>query len=141
MTGRRAWLRAFAIAPLIAVASARAQDPRTGLVMHAAREWLALADRNDVQASHEKAGARFRGALDVPTWRAALAKERAPRGEVTQRTAAGTRFDKSVGGYPDGEYAFVLFRTAFANKVDSYEHLTLEREADGAWRVVGYAIQ
>jgi len=141
MTGRRAWLRALAIAPLIAVASARAQDPRTGLVMYAAREWLALADRNDAQASHEKAGARFRGALDVPTWRAMLAKERVPRGEVTRRTATVTRLEKMVGGLPDGEYALVLFRTAFANKADSQETLTLEREADGAWRVIGYGIQ
>ena len=141
MTARRAWLRALAIAPLIAVASARAQDPRTGEVMYVAREWLALVDRNDTQASHAKAGTRFRRALDVPTWGAALAKERVPRGEVTQRAAAGTRFDKSVSGFPDGEYAFVLFRTAFANKVDSRETVTLEREADGAWRVIGYAIQ
>jgi hypothetical protein len=60
---------------------------------------------------------------------------------VTQRTVVRTTFEKSFPGLPAGDYALLLYRTAFAKQVDSEESVTLEREADGAWRVVGYVIR
>jgi hypothetical protein len=39
---------------------------------------------------------------------------------------------------PDGEYAQIVFRTIFASKPDGSEQVSLEREADGQWRVIGY---
>ena len=92
------------------------------------------------EASHASAGARFRSALDVRQGVGRrLRSERVPRGAVAQRTvrrdAGSTRACRRS---PDGEYAFVLFRTAFANKTDARETVTLEREADGKWRVIGY---
>jgi hypothetical protein len=36
--------------------------------------------------------------------------------------------------------ALAQFRTTFAKKTDTRETVTLEHEADGAWRVVGYVI-
>jgi hypothetical protein len=35
----------------------------------------------------------------------------------------------------------LVFRSSFAKKIDSGETVTLEREADGAWRVIGYLIR
>jgi Protein of unknown function (DUF4019) len=35
----------------------------------------------------------------------------------------------------------VLFRTAFEKKTDAAETVTLEREPDGKWRVIGYTIR
>ena len=66
---------------------------------------------------------------------------RTPLGAFEQRAVVSTRFEKSFGGAPDGEYAIVVFRTSFANRTDAEETVTLEREADGMWRVVGYAIR
>jgi len=60
---------------------------------------------------------------------------------MTQRSVLSTTFPNSVPGAPDGDYSMVLFRTSFVNRADSRETVTLEREPDGAWRVVGYVIQ
>ena len=40
-----------------------------------------------------------------------------------------------------GDYAVIVFRTAFEKKVSVAETLTMEREPDGKWRVIGYSIR
>jgi hypothetical protein len=42
---------------------------------------------------------------------------------------------------PAGDYAVLLFRTAFERQTVAGETVTLEREKDGRWRVIGYFIQ
>jgi len=66
---------------------------------------------------------------------------RPPLGALSQRAALATQFRKNFPGAPDGEYAIVVFRTTFAKKMDARETLTLEHEADGVWRVIGYFIR
>ena len=65
----------------------------------------------------------------LESWGAALQQARAPLGALEQRSALSTQFANKLPDGPDGEYAFVLFRTSFANKVDSRETVTLERGA------------
>jgi uncharacterized protein DUF4019 len=120
---------------------ATAQDATATAVQQIAREWLALVDRGDAAASHAGAAARFRNAITRERWTDALTVARAPFGALEQRSVLSTTFEKTFPGAPDGSYASVLFRTSFAKKVDGRETVTLEREADGAWRVVGYLIQ
>jgi hypothetical protein len=91
-------------------------------------------------AAHAAAGEKFRKAMSANDWRNALAKERADRGKVLQRTLQRTSFDAAKNA-PPGEYAVLLFRTAFERQTAASETLTLEREKDGAWRVVGYLIR
>ena len=64
-----------------------------------------------------------------------------PLGAIDQRTLLQTRFERSFPGFADGDYALVLFRSAFAKRQDVRESVTLEREADGRWRVIGYALR
>jgi hypothetical protein len=72
----------------------------------------------------------------------ALQKARGPLGATEQRTIFETTFDKALpDGGPEGEFALVMYRTAFAKKADSVETVTLEREKDGVWRVIGYFIR
>jgi Protein of unknown function (DUF4019) len=136
----RVLLRFIAALCMICVAgSAQAQDPRTIAVQSAARAWLALVDRGDAQAAWNAGGKKFQAALTAPLWEVELKKEQARIGKPTRRTVGPTRFQKQIPGMPDGEYAQVLFRTSFANdKPDGSETLTLEHEADGQWRVIGY---
>jgi hypothetical protein len=129
-----AWLVAFVSLP------ANAQDPRDSTVQAAARQWLALIDRGDVAGSWNAAGRKFQQAIGMQRWVEGMKEAREPLGAVAQRAAAETRYDKSFGGAPPGDYAFVLFRTSFANEPNHGETVTLEREADGVWRVIGYAI-
>ncbi len=139
--GRRAailGIAALAAASLAPVAPA--QDPRSSAAQEVAREWLVLADRQQADAARKAAGAKFRDALSAEGWRDALARQRQPLGDVTQRTVAATRLAGTLPGQPDGDYALVAFRTSWANKTVGRELVSLEFEG-GAWRVIGYVIQ
>jgi hypothetical protein len=118
-----------------------AQDPRATIVQKNARDWLALTDRGDASASWNAAGKQFQNAITVARWAEGFKTVRPPLGAVVDRTMLSTEFTKSFPGAPDGDYALLAFRTNFAKKTDARETLTLEREADGNWRVIGYFIQ
>jgi hypothetical protein len=117
-----------------------AQDAQSVMVQKIAREWLAMADKDDGEASWKAAGKKFQIAMPVAKWTPALADVHGPMGKVVQRAMIGTTFDKSFPGAPDGEYATVEYRTAFENRSDNHETVTLEHEGDGVWRVIGYSI-
>jgi len=141
--GRRcAALVALAMIALVCAAPSLAQDPRAAQVQTTARDWLNLIDKQNATASFNAAGARFREPITLEQWTEALAKARAPLGGVDQRTIVETAFDKAAGeGGTQFEIAVVRFRTAFAKKTESSETVTLELEADGTWRVIGYFIR
>ena len=140
MTRRRV-LAAMAAGAAALATRAVAQDPRVSAAVAAARDWLLMTDHGDAEESFKRAGARFRGAMSVAQWQAALARERAPRGAVVQRTVTQTALQRSLPGMPEGDYALLQFRTSFAKQTEAGESVTLEREADGAWRVIGYFIK
>ena len=136
---RRALLRALVILPWTGFA-VHAQDPRATLAAAASRDWLARVDRGDIAGSLA-AGERFRSKVDEKAWNAGYQKERAPRGALVSRTLASSRFESQVPRSPPGDYAVLTYRSSFANRADSAETVTLERERDGTWRVVGYLIR
>jgi hypothetical protein len=125
----------------LAATEALAQDPRATAAQAAARAWLELTDSGDAEASWAASGKKFQSAINAAGWREALAKARAPFGKAVSRTAAGTRFDTKFPNGPDGEYALIVFDTTFEHATGAHESVTLEREADGTWRVIGYLIR
>ena len=64
-----------------------------------------------------------------------------PLGAVLDRATVKTSFQTNFPGVPEGEYALVSYRTRFANTLQGHETVTLEREADGNWRVLGYFVR
>jgi hypothetical protein len=130
-----------ALAVLALAAPALAQDPRASEAQRAAREWLAYTDVIDGPASWQRAGQKFRDAVPLEDWTKALKEQREPRGKTEQRTMLSSEFPRQIPGYEEGDYALIRFRTAFANRPQSEESLTLQREPDGVWRVVGYYIR
>ena len=138
---RRRVLAGLLGAAALVVAPVRAQDPRASVVAATARDWLALVDRGDAKAARDRAAFKFREAAPEDRWAKALAAQRGPRGSVVQRTLVSTRFEKSFPGAPEGDYAVLAFRTAFEKDAGGTETVTLERELDGIWRVVGYTIR
>jgi hypothetical protein len=121
--------------------AALAQDPRGSAAQRAALAWLALTERGDVTGSWRAAGKQFQSAITPDKWGDALQKVRTPLGKLVERSVLSTKFARTFRGAPDGDYALIVFRTSFAKKIDSRETVTLEREADGVWRVVGYFIR
>lgn len=100
----------------------------------AARDWLALVDQEDWQASYDAAGTAFQEPNTVESWRAASEQARGPLGPVLSREAI--QFDTVAS--PQG-YQIVRYRTDFENRAGAIESITLQRE-DGVLRVVGYFI-
>jgi hypothetical protein len=142
MTRRRALL-VVAVCCLSAVGlgSALAQDPRGTIAQKEARSWLELTDRGDALASWRAAGKQFQNAITADKWDDSLRQVRPPLGALVERTLLSTQFTKSFPGAPDGDYALLAYRSSFAKKTDNRETVTLEHEADGAWRVIGYFIR
>ena len=142
ITRRRALLVVLACClSAIGVGSALAQDPRATAAQKEARSWLELTDRGDALASWRATGKQFQNAISADKWADSLKQVRPPLGAVVERTMLSTQFTTSFAGAPDGDYALLVFRTSFAKKIDSRETVTLEHEADGAWRVIGYFIR
>ena len=140
MDRRRAFATRAAFAASSIAPAVRAQDPRASMAQDAAREWLALADRQDAGATYPAAGAKFREALTPERWSEALKMVREPLGTVIQRTVTSTQLTRSLPGQPEGDYALVAFRTSWTNKSVGRELVSLEYEG-GRWRVIGYVIQ
>jgi len=136
---KRATMRLCAALCLVCLAiGASAQDPRTIAVQTAARTWLALVDKSDAQGAWNAAGRKFHATLSAEAWAMQLKALQDKMGRATRRTVGPARFATSFPGLPDGQYAQILFRTSFAKKPEGREQLTLEREADAQWRVIGY---
>ena len=117
------------------------EGPRPDLVesadaekVAAARQWLALVDAGDWQASYDQAGTTFKEPNTVATWRAASQQARIPLGDVISREMVSVQTVAS----PE-QYEIVRFRSDFQNREGAIESVTLQRE-DGVLRVVGYFI-
>ena len=132
---------ALATVAMLAVGVVLAQSPRASLVQETARGWLAMTDRGDAAASWQAAGPPFQNAITPERWAESLAQVRGPLGTLTGRAIQSTEFRKTFPGAPDGDYAVVVFHTTFSKKAVARETLTLQREGDGAWRVIGYLIR
>jgi hypothetical protein len=133
-------LCAFFVTMFVAGSSV-AQDARTSSAQRAAREWLAIADRGDAQASWNAMAKLFKDAISAQSWGVSLREVRIPLGASTGRTVLSTQFSTKMPKAPDGDYALVIFRSTFAKKVDVRETVTLAHEPDGVWRVVGYMVR
>jgi DNA-binding CsgD family transcriptional regulator len=104
-------------------------------VVTSARNWLALVDAYDWDASWEATGTQFRDLNTRETWASLSTDVRPPFGAIESRTLMS---QEEVPAPPRG-YVIVKFRTSFADKPDTIETLSLERE-DSQWKVVGYWI-
>ena len=133
----------FALVALLALllpAAAISADVPSNDPAAASEQWLRLLDQKDYGASWREASPEFKKRLSEDMWTDAVAKVRGPLGPVTVRKVANVTNTKSLPGLPDGDYAVVQFQTAFANKANAVETVTLIGGADGA-RVGGYFIK
>jgi hypothetical protein len=140
-TMRRTVLAAVAVGALVAAWPALAQDPRANAARAAALAWLEFADANNGRATYETSADRFRSTVTLDQWTEALAAARARFGTLTRRTLVSATAPDPGKDTPPGEFEVVMFRTEFSQREGASETLTLERESDGVWRVVGYLMR
>lgn len=113
----------------------------SGSAVDAAEEWLDLVDRQSYGVSWELTGAGLKSSTRKETWIQTVEAARHHRGPVLSRRPVESETASNAAGLPPGEYALVTFETAFRGTGDSVESLILEREMDGAWRVVAYFVR
>ena len=106
-----------------------------------ASAWFALVDAGKSDASWGSAGALFRNALDPALWAAQLRAAREPLGPVTSRALAVEQRVSTLPGIPEGAYIVRQYHSVYDGSRAVVETLTMQREADGVWRVVGYFIR
>lgn len=106
-----------------------------------ASTWLALADALDAQTSWEKAAAFFRSSISPKLWAEQLRAARGPLGPLSTRKLAVEQRLDGLPGAPPGEYVVRQYHSIYNDVMAVVETLTLHREDDDTWRVVGYFIR
>jgi len=107
-------------------------DPAQQGAEQAARQFLALVDAKDWQASYAATGSKFRQANTLDGWAAAAQGAHGALGPALKRDLITADFSPAP---PNGVYN-VRFLGHFANGREAVETLALSYEG-GGWRVVG----
>jgi hypothetical protein len=139
LAGRRRVLAAMALSAIALPVSA--QDPRRNEAVGAARDWLALLDKHDVKQLYATSGNRFREGISQEKWSEVAESGRQQFGAVRSRTLLGAQSPAETPNRPKGEFMTVVFRADFEKRGVGTESLTVERESDGKWRVIGYLMK
>lgn len=139
--GRRRMLAAAALFVVAASMPAAAQDPQSSAAVAAARDWLVLLDAHDVKRMYDTSGNRFKDGISAEKWAEVAESGRQQFGAVKRRTLVGTQSPPETPNRPKGEFMTVVFRSDFEKRDVGQESLTVEREADGKWRVIGYLMR
>lgn len=103
--------------------------------------WLQLVDSGRYAASYFNAASFLRQTVTRQGWELALKNERTPLGPLKSRRLKSVVFTKNLPGAPEGEYVIIQFDTSFGNRGTVTETVTPMHEADGTWKVAGYAIR
>ena len=139
--GLRSLLAAAALFAIVASMPAAAQDPQQSGAVSAARDWLVLLDAHDVKRMYETSGKRFRDGISAEQWAQVAESGREQFGAVKRRTLVSAQSPPETPNRPKGEFMTVVFRSDFEKRDVGQESLTVEREADGKWRVIGYLMR
>lgn len=115
-------------------------DASASMSQGAARQWLALLDKEEWEASWRAAAAIFKSQISAAQWATMIQPVRLPLGSVSSRRFQNVTRATILPGAPAGNYEVIQFRTDFAHKLGAIETITLEHKAEG-WKVAGYFIK
>jgi hypothetical protein len=106
-----------------------------------ALDWLGLVDRAEYVRSWQEAGAFFREKVAREQWVGQVKAAREPLGKLDHRAQDSASYAEVLPGAPPGAYVVFVYRSSFAKLPAAFEQVTVSRERDGSWRVVGYYIR
>ena len=137
------YLATFALAAVLAGASARADEPPLDLrpAVAAAEAWLAMLDSGRFSDTWEDAAAIFKENAPQSKWEPAVQGARQPLGVVMARKVRSMRYVNVLPNAPPGDYVIIEFETHFENRPLSVETVTPVRTKAGVWKVAGYFIR
>lgn len=115
-------------------------DEAIPLAKTAATSWLQLSDESAYEATWTQASSYFQAAITLEDWTRAVRAARGPLQGLVSRELSSAEFHRELPGAPDGEYAVLVFNSAFDKKAKAVETVTVMKDGD-AWRVSGYFIR
>lgn len=124
-----------------AAATPEATDPGQTEARRDARQWLALVDQGQYDASWDTAASLFQSSTTKEQWSAAAQRVREPLGELSTRRFRAAEYRTNLTGAPEGKYFVVHYDSAFAKKPTAREVLTLKQASDASWKVAGYFVE
>lgn len=74
------------------------------------------------------------------TWQDASKRVRDQIGAVKTRTKVSALPKSNPTGAPPGDYVIIQYSSVFELRSTATETVTAVRDADGAWRIVGYFV-
>ena len=115
------------------------EDLRNGIA--AANAWLNLVDQGKYENSWEAGALSFQFTITKKEWDKALENIRKPLGTVVSRQLLEQRVAYNPKGLPKGEYLVLYYKTAYSNRADANELLTLQKQSTGQWKVLTYHVR
>ena len=106
----------------------------------AATEWLAHVDAGRYGDSWTSAATAFKQAVTQEKWQDAAKRVRDQLGAAKARTKASAVPKSNPSGAPPGDYVIIQYSSVFELRPTATETLTVVRDADGTWRIVGYFV-
>lgn len=106
-----------------------------------AESWLALIDNSQYGESWDAAAVLFQESTTKEQWGEAVKGARDPLGALTSRKFRAAEYKTSLPGAPEGTYVVVHYDSAFTEKPEAREIVTLRQATDGSWKVAGYFVQ
>ncbi len=133
-------LGASALVVVLSLTGARAQEQDTKAARAAVDSWLSLIDAADYAKSWDESATFFKNAITSEKWQAAVKTARGSFGVLKSRTVKSATPATKLPGAPEGEYVVFDFDAIFEQK-PAGERVTVVRDKDGSWRVVGYFVK
>ena len=117
-------------------------DPQSAQkAQEAAQEYLQYIDNGKYGESWDNAGKYFRQTVTREDWEKSLKTSRAPLGKVVSRGLRARQFTNFIPGAPRAKYVTLTFRTSYSDsKANIVEIVTVLKDFDGKWKVVGFFI-
>lgn len=142
LTGMASLLLAALVCSISATAAdSKSSDPNVAVVA-SVQVWLKEIDTGQFQQSWDESSTWFHRICTSEEWIADMTRIRGHSGECTGRKQTKMEFQSDPPphrGSATGEWAYVHFDSSFENGKRT-ELVALMKEADGAWKVAGYAI-
>lgn len=107
----------------------------------ATKPWLALMDSGEYEKCWDEAAPWFREEISSEEmWLAKAHETRDPLGAMKFRELDTTTYATNPIGAPNGEYTIVVYISSW-DAGSIYETVSMQRQADGSWGVVGYHVK
>ncbi len=107
----------------------------------ASKPWIALMDDGEYEKCWDEAAPWFREEVaSRDMWIDKAHETRDPLGEMKFRELRTTTYATNPIGAPDGEYTVVVYSSSW-DAGSIYETVSMQRQRDGSWGVVGYHVK